>query len=87
MEYLTFAENLAALPEGKEGNLVIKKLSPRKYKYESKFVKATISRSPESLPGADTLWIRFYNGDLHPKPYAIKIVAELSGYPDTPAGR
>jgi hypothetical protein len=81
MEYLIFTENLAALPEGKEGNLVVKTLEPRKYKYESKYVRATVSSSPGSLPGADTLWVRFYNGDLHPKPYAIKVIAELSGYP------
>lgn len=81
MEYLTFAENLAALPEGKEANLVIKRLSPRKYKYESQYVRATISRSSDSLPGADVLWVRFYNGNLHPKPYAIKVAAELNGYP------
>ncbi len=84
MEYLIFAENLAALPEGKEANLVIKTMEPRKYKYESKYVRATVSRNPDSMPGADVLWVRFYNGALHPKPYAIKVLAELSGYPDTP---
>ena len=86
MEYATFVENLAALPEGKEMNLVIKTLEPGKYKYEAKYVRAIVSRSPESLPGGDVLRVRFHNGELHPNPYAIKIVSELSGYPDvTPA--
>jgi hypothetical protein len=81
MEYATFVENLAALPEGKETNLVIKNLAPGKYKYEAKYVRAMVSRSPESLPDGDVLRVRFNNGELHPQPYAIKIVSELSGYP------
>jgi len=78
MEYVTFVENLAALPVGKEGNLHIKSLEPGKYKYEARYVKASVSPAGKSPAGGDTLEVRFYNGELHPEPYTIKIISELS---------
>ena len=40
-------------------------------------VKAILSSSPEKLPGADTLWIRWQRGYLHPQPWAIKIIEDM----------
>lgn len=84
-EYLTFVsefgiENLKDLEEDKEIELVVRDLSPGRYKYEARYVRAKIS-SPEKLPGADTLWVRFQHGVLHPKRYAIQITEELGELP------
>ena len=80
MEYLTFISNLDELPEAKEVDLVVKDLTPGPRKYEARYVKAVVSRSPESMPSSDTLWIRFSTGLLHPKPWAIRIVEELAQF-------
>ena len=84
-EYLTFidkfgVESLKDLEEVKETELIIRDFSPGHYKYESRYVRAKIS-SPEKLPGADTLWLRFQHGVLHPKRYAIQITEELGELP------
>ncbi len=84
-EYLAFISefgigSLQDLEDGKELELVIKDLTPGKYKYESRFVKAKIGR-PEALPGSDSLQVRFAHGTLCPKPYAIKILEELGELP------
>ncbi len=84
-EYLAFVsqfgiESLKDLEEDKEIELVIRDLTPGRYKYEARYVRARIS-SPEKLPGADTLWVRFRQGVLHPKQYAIQITEELGELP------
>jgi hypothetical protein len=68
------------LEEGKELELVVKDLTPGKYKYESRFVKARVGR-PETLPGSDALKVRFAHGTLCPRTYAIKITEELGELP------
>jgi hypothetical protein len=79
MEYLTFVTNLNELPEGKEVNLFVKDLKPGQRKYATRYVKATVSRSPAGR--SDKLWVRFHNGALHPEPLGIRIVSELGPYP------
>ena len=84
-EYLAFISefgigSLEDLEGDKEIELVIKDLTPGRYKYESRYVRAKIA-SPEKLPGADTLWLRFRHGVLHPKRYAIQITEELGELP------
>ncbi len=84
-EYLTFIdkfgiESLKDLKEDKEIELVIRDLSPGRYKYEARYVRAKIA-SPEKLPKADTLWVRFQHGVLHPKRYSIQITKELGELP------
>lgn len=44
---------------------------------ETRRVRAILSRSPERLPDADTLWIRWQRGYKHPEPWAIKIIEDL----------
>jgi hypothetical protein len=72
-EYDTFVNTLAELREGEEVELAIRDLES----YEARVVKATLSKSPEKLPDADTLWIRFSRGQLSPEPWAIKIIQDL----------
>ena len=84
-EYLAFVsefgiENLKDLEEDKEIELLIKDLTPGCRKYEARYVRAKVA-SPEKLPGADTLWVRFRHGVLHPKRYAIQITEELGELP------
>ena len=79
-EYLTFIETLKELPERQEVELYVKDLTPGVGKYDTRYVRAIVSSSPDKLPGADTLWIRFSMGVLHPQPWAIEIVRELGEY-------
>ncbi len=79
MEYLVLTKD--RLPEGKEVDLVIKDLTEGKHKYECRYVRALLTSSPETMPGADTLWIRSNLGYMSPKPWAIKITKELGPLP------
>jgi len=45
--------------------------------YEQKVVRAIVSSSPQKLPGADILRIRWQRGQLVPQPWAIKIIEDL----------
>ncbi len=73
-EYETYIiEDISELREGEEVTLNIRD----REMFEPRVVKAIISSSPENLPGADTLWLRWQRGQLVPKPWAIKITQEL----------
>ncbi len=90
-DYLAFVSefgisSLSGLEEGKEIELTVKDLTPGRYKYEARYVRAKVG-TPEKLPGADTLWVRFEHGVLHPKKYAIKITKELGELPRQPSGK
>ena len=76
-EFMTFVKDLNELTEGKEIALAIRDLTPGPRKYDCKIVKAVVASSPEKLPEGDVLRIRSWTGVLHPKPWAIKILAEL----------
>lgn len=84
-EYLAFVSEFGVnsildLEEEKEIALVVKDLTPGRYKYESRYVKAKIGKLKD-IPTADVLHIRFANGELHPKKYAISITEELGELP------
>ncbi len=72
-EYDTFVETLAQLKENDEIEIAIRDCDT----FEARVVKATINRDPNKLPEADTLWVRFSRGQLHPQPWGIKIKEEL----------
>ena len=78
-EFVTFTRDLAGLEENEEVDIAIRDLTPEqhKYKYDAKLVKAIITSSPDKLPEGDTLWIRSWTGVLHPKPWAIKVLADM----------
>ncbi len=78
-EYVTFVRRLANLAEGKQV-LFIKDLTPGPSKYDTKLVRAELSRNAHTLPNGDTLWIRSETGYLHPQPWTIKILNELPPY-------
>jgi hypothetical protein len=79
-EFDTFIENVQDLPDGQECQLVIRDLTSGPRKYASRYVRAIVSSSPESLPESDTLWLRFPMGNLHPQPMAIKVMEELGEF-------
>ena len=84
-EYLAFIsefgiENVEDLDKNKEIDLVIKDLTPGRYKYESRYVRAIVS-TPEKLPEGDILRVRFQHGQLHPDRFAIQITEELGEFP------
>jgi hypothetical protein len=78
-EYLTFVNRPEDLPEGKEIELLIKDLTQGRQKYDARYVKAIVSRSP--LPGADTLQVRGLVGLPFPGTWSIKITGELGEFP------
>ncbi len=79
-EWVIFVTRIDDLNEGEESILTIRDLSPGPKKYNAKVVRAVLSRQPETLPGADTLWIRSWTGRLYPQSWAIKILDEAGDY-------
>ena len=78
-EWVTFVRRLRDLTEGKE-LLFIKDLTPGPRKYDTKLVRATLSRQADKRPDGDVLWIRSETGYLHSEPWAMKILEELPPY-------
>jgi hypothetical protein len=76
--YETFIPNLSELKDGQEQILHIRDAE----NYVPKVVKAVVSSSPEKLPGADILRIRWSRGHLAPKNWAIKISQDLGSPAD-----
>lgn len=79
-EFDTFIDNVQRLADGQECQLVIRDLTSGPRKYTSRYVRAIVSSSPETLLDSDTLWVRFPMGNLHPQPMAIKIMEELGEF-------
>lgn len=77
MEYDTYVENLQALSQEKEIELIIRDLAPGRHKYCRRRVKAVLSERIKETATDDVLWLRFYSGRRHPHPWGIKITAEL----------
>jgi hypothetical protein len=75
-EYLTFVRQFKDLKEGTQ-DLFIKNLAPGRGKYDTKYVRAEISRHPQKMVDADILHIRSESGTLLPQPWGIKIVEEI----------
>ncbi len=55
--------------------------------YEQKIVKAIVSRSPQKLPGADALRVRWQRGQSLPELWAIKILEDMGSVMDQPKGK
>ncbi len=73
-EWQTFVRKYEDMKEG-EFKLFIKDLTPGPRKYDTKFVKAKVSK--KSLPDGDLLWIRGESGLRNSDPWYIKIQEEL----------
>ena len=73
-EYDTYIDREDSISDGVELELTVRDLTPGRYKYEMKRVKAVISKSADKLPEADKLWLRYPMGDLYPDPWFIKIL-------------
>ena len=75
-------EDVGEMPEG-EVNITVRELTPddHRKKYLARYVKAKVSSDPDKMPEGDVLWLRWQRGRLYPKPWAIKIMEELSEYP------
>ncbi len=78
-EYVTFVRRLSQLSEGKQ-ILFIKDLTPGPRKYDTKLVRAELSKTPSALADGHTLWVRSETGYRYPQPWAIKILEELPPY-------
>lgn len=76
MEYQTFVGSLAELPVEKELELIIRDLTPGRYKYKSTRVIAILSK--KSVPESDTLWVRGRSGVQYSTPFFMCIVKKLT---------
>ncbi len=74
-EWQTFVRQFEDMKEG-EVKLFIKDLTPGPRKYDTKFVKALVKKSKQSLP--DLLVVRSESGDTAPETWSIKVLEELS---------
>lgn len=78
--YETFIINdPSELVEGKEQEIQVRDAET----YEQRVVRAIISSSPDKLPGADSLRVRWQRGQPLPNLWAIKIVKDLGSIMDT----
>ena len=78
MEYDLFGNDHGSLPQDTETQVMVRELK----NYETKRVLAILASSPEKLPGAATLWLRYSRGNRHPSPWAIKILKEYESLLD-----
>ncbi len=80
-EYDTFIlTDPALVPEDKEMEMIVRDLTPadRRYKYRSSFVIGMISKEESKYP--DRLWVRLGRGQLHEKPWSVKILKEVNKF-------
>jgi len=73
LEYDTFVDNLESLKEGEEIELTVRDTQT----YEAKMVRAVLYSERQKSPQGVTLWIRFNQGVLHPKPWVLEIKKEM----------
>lgn len=78
-EWVTYVRRLADLNEG-EGILFIKDLTPGPRKYDTRLVRAELSRNAGRLVDGEPLWVRSETGYTHPQPWKIKILQDLPPY-------
>lgn len=78
LEYDLFVDDAGSLPQDTETQLLVRELKD----YETKRVLAILASSPEKLPGASALWLRYSRGNRHPSPWAIKILTEYESLLD-----
>jgi hypothetical protein len=82
--YETFIiEKPDEIPEGEEQLIQVRDAET----FEQKVVKAIVSKSPEKLPGADSLRVRWQRGQALPDMWAIKIIEDLGSVMDQPTGQ
>jgi hypothetical protein len=55
--------------------------------FEEKVVRAIVNRSPDKLPGADSLRVRGQKGQALPELWAIKILEDKGSVADQPIGK
>lgn len=77
-EWQTFVRKFEDMREGGDVELFIKDLTPGPRKYDTKHVRAQVTRSESALPGADILWVRSESGATAPEPWYIRIVEEMA---------
>jgi len=79
-EYDAFVDAPESIPEGKEFDIAIRELTPgdRRFKYRTRYVRAVISHNPGK--DENLLWLRYNRGNLHEKPFGIKIIKELGPF-------
>jgi hypothetical protein len=82
--YETFIiEKPDEIPEGEEQMIQVRDAET----FEQKVVKAIVSKSPETLPGADSLRVRWQRGQALPEMWAIKIIEDLGSVMNQPKGQ
>jgi len=80
-EYDAFVDDPARIPDGVV-ELAIRELTPenRREKYFTRYVRAQISRNPDTIPDGDILRLRYYRGRLSDIVWSMKILEELGEF-------
>ena len=78
VEYDLFVDDPGSLSQGAETQVMVRELK----NYETKRVLAVLASSPDKLPGASTLWLRYSRGNRHSSPWAIKVLKEYESLLD-----
>ena len=84
-EYDAFVDEPSLVADGEEMVLDIRELNPddRRKRYRARYVRAVISHSPDQAKD-DIVWLRYQRGGrLYPRPFGIRITAELGEYQPT----
>ena len=75
-EWQTFVRKFEDMKEGTV-ELFIKDLTPGPRKYDTRHVRAKVSKSKTVLPDADVLWVRGESGLKALEPWYISVIEEL----------
>lgn len=75
-EWQTFVRKYEDMREG-EVELFIKDLTPGPAKYDTRHVRAEVSKTKKALPDSDILWLRSESGLKTPEPWYIRIIEDL----------
>jgi len=82
--YETFIiEDPSEIPENEEQLIQVRDAET----FEQKVVKAIVSRTPEKLPGAHSLRVRWQRGQALPNMWAIKILEDMGSVMEQPKGK
>ncbi len=79
-EWETFVRKFSDMKDG-EVELFIKDLTPGPRKYDTKHVRAHITKKKTGSK-ADVLWVRSEAGFKNPSPWSMKIIEELPEWVD-----
>jgi hypothetical protein len=78
-EWQTFVRKFEDMEEG-ERELFVKDLTAGTHKYDTKHVRARVSKSRDKMADGEVIWIRSESGLMASEPWYMEILEELSDF-------